>query len=115
LAGFAKDNHARDLAVAAVGDHEIGTAQHLPHYVSDRAVETSRYGLFAKGRVPQLYIRGGIVQQASQNVTEWHAAHFGSDAEPIITEHKLVIRRNREVGKSTNQTNSTECAQKPAL
>jgi hypothetical protein len=63
-----------------------------------------------------LDIRRGVVQQTTQDFTKRHAAHFDSDVEPIVAEHELVVRRNRESGNSTNQAaDSTDGAQKPAL
>jgi len=107
LAGSAKDNHTRDRALAAKGEHEIGIARHVPYYVCDRALETSSCWFFLERRVPPLDVGVGAVQQPAQDFTEWHVAHFDFDAEPIIAKYELIVRRNRESANGTDQSTDT--------
>jgi hypothetical protein len=75
------------------------------------AAEFSRCRLFLKRRVSPLGMRGDVVQQAVQDFTERHVSHFDFDAGPIVAEHELVVRRNRESRNSVHQsTGSTHGA-----
>ncbi len=113
---FPEDDYACNGVFAAVGHRKIDAAEHLPHHICDRAVETTRYWFVLERLIEVLDFSRCFVQQAVQDFIERHAAHFHFDAGSVIAERKRVVCCRRDIGNNTGHGNdSTDGAPKPAL